>query len=73
MSNIKTSVKVLISILALSIAFSTEANGQVITRRQQFNLFRQQQQQNRAQQQLDQQQDLTLDDAAPLSKVGCSF
>jgi hypothetical protein len=57
-----------VSILALTIAFT---DGQVITRRQQFNLFRQQQQQQQtAQRQLDQQQDLSLErQEAPLSQV----
>lgn len=59
MSNIKTSVRVVISILALSIALANVTNGQVITRRQQFNLFRtQQQQQQQRTQQLDEQQEL---------------
>lgn len=57
MSNIKTSVRVVISILALSIALANVTNGQVITRRQQFNLFRTQQQQQRTQE-LDEQQEL---------------
>jgi hypothetical protein len=69
MSNIKTSVRVAVSILALSIVLT---NGQVITRRQQFNLLRQQQQQQQlAQQQLDQQKDFSLErQEAPLKQVG---
>lgn len=58
MSNIKTSVRVVISILALSIALANVTNGQVITRRQQFNLFRTQQQQQQRTQELDEQQEL---------------
>lgn len=51
MNNIKTSVRVVISIFLLSVALS---NGQVITRRQQFNLFRQLQQQREQQQETEQ-------------------
>lgn len=66
MSNIKMSVRIVISILALSILLVNVSNGQVITRRQQFNLLRQQQQQRA--QQLDQQQDITMErQEAPLA------
>lgn len=66
MSNIKMSVRIVISILAFSILLVNVSNGQVITRRQQFNLLRQQQQQRA--QQLDQQQDITMErQEAPLA------
>lgn len=72
MSNIKTSVRVVISILAFSILLTNVTNGQVITRRQQFNLFRQQQEQQQRAQQLDQQQDLMMErQEAPLATQVC--